>query len=77
VTGPEDHLGLPILELFQVIRLHILELHLENARLGPFAIRPKLHVANDCLEAVRAQVVGELLLVEAVRPCIACCSTCI
>src|SRR5215831_18320538 len=63
----EDHLGRGILELLDVIALDPLELDLEHPRLRPFAILAEPHLAGDGIEAVAADVVSDLSLVEALR----------
>src|SRR2546430_14229546 len=65
---PQDCLlgvGLPLIE---IAALHIVELHLQNARLLPLAVRPECKIADDCLDGVFAQPVGELVLIVAVLP---------
>ena len=46
---PENHLRVRLPELLDVVRLHALELHLQHARLEPFAIRPERDVADNVL----------------------------
>jgi len=61
----EDDLGARLGELLQPIALDVLELHAEHARLGPFALRVEADLADDGLEGVAVDVVGELGVVEA------------
>src|SRR5262249_13035480 len=66
VVGRIDHgLGLDPLELGRVVALHISELHLQHARLGPFALGAEAYVAIHGLERVGADIVRELAVVEA------------
>src|SRR5438045_9096741 len=68
LVRPQDCLlgvGFPLIE---IAALHIVELHLQNARLLPLAVRPECKIADDCLDRVFAQPVSELVLIEALRP---------
>src|SRR6185437_8408258 len=56
-----------IFELLDAVAADVLELHLEHPRLRPFAFLAELDVAIHRLEGVRADVVGDLLLIEALR----------
>src|SRR5215469_4812127 len=60
-------LGRDVPELADVITLDVLELHLEHARLRPFARGPERHVADQGLERGVADVIGEFVVVEAFR----------
>ena len=60
-------LGREVLELADVIALDVLELDLEHARLRPFALRAERHVADQGLERGLADVIGELVVIEAFR----------
>src|SRR5437762_7227872 len=62
---PQDCLlgvGFPLIE---IAALHIVELHLQNARLLPLAVRPESRIADGCLRGVSVQPVGALVLTEA------------
>ena len=44
---------------------HAVILHLQHARLGPLAVLAEFDVAHDGLELVAVQVIGELVVVDA------------
>jgi hypothetical protein len=54
-----------VLELIESVARDAVELDLQNPGLSPFAIRTELDVAHDGLEGALAQVVSELVLIEA------------
>src|SRR5262245_1017925 len=60
-------LGRDVPELADVIALDVLELHLEHAGLRPFALGPEPHLADQRVERGLADVIGELVVVEAIR----------
>src|SRR5262245_39685630 len=57
-------LGRHVPELADVIALDVLELHLQHARLRPFALRPKRYVADQSLERGFTDVIRQLVVVE-------------
>src|SRR5215468_3394876 len=61
------HLGRDVPELADVIALDVLELHLEHARLRPFALDPERHIADESVECGFADVIGERVVVETFR----------
>ncbi len=63
----QDHLGLRVLELGEVVALHALELHLQHARLGPLPEGAELDRPGDRVEIVAAQVLRKLVVGEALR----------
>src|SRR5262245_44980746 len=65
LPGMDNDLGSGPLELFEIVALHTLKLDHQHPRLCPFAVGGILHLADDCAEAVGAQMLAELPLVEA------------
>ena len=61
--GFEDHLGFGIGELLEIGALDVLELHLQHPRLRPFAVLAKGDFADDRVERMAAEVIGELGLI--------------
>src|SRR5262249_30038357 len=68
LVGIEDDLLAGPAELLHVRSLDALVLDLEHPRLGPLPVLPEADLAHDGAELVRADVVGYLLLVEALGP---------
>jgi hypothetical protein len=58
----EDRFRSGVPELTEVGALDVLELHLQHARLRPFAVLAKGDFANDRVEWMTADVIGELAL---------------
>src|SRR5437016_1332080 len=67
LLGFEDHLGFRIAELLEIVALDVLELHLQHPRLRPFAVLAEGDFADDRVERMAAEVIGEPGLVEALR----------
>src|SRR6266567_4932119 len=63
----ENCLGPRIPELLEIGALDVLELDLQDPRLRPLAVLAEADLADDRVEWVAADVVGELCLVEALR----------
>src|SRR6516225_1133123 len=63
--GRDHNLGRDVPELTDVVALDVLKLNLQHARLRPLAVLAELHVADDGLERVGAQINGKLCVVEA------------
>src|SRR5204863_9182691 len=63
----EYDLGLGILERVDAAALDVLPLHLEDARLRSLAVLAKAQVADDRLEALGADELRHLLVVERFR----------
>src|SRR6266851_4291406 len=61
----ENHLGGEVTERVDAAVLDVLELDQQHAFLGPLPLGAELHVADHGLEGGLAEVVGELLVVEA------------
>ena len=57
--------ALPVAELIEVVRLRVLDLGPDHARLRPFAVLAEREIAGHGLEARLVHVVGELVVVEA------------
>src|SRR5947209_15402488 len=53
-----------VLELLEIVALQSAELHHQNARLRPFAVTAELDLADDRIELVRPNMIGELRIVE-------------
>src|SRR5579862_824369 len=62
---PHDWLCRAITELFEIVRLRILNLCPNHARLQPFAVRAERKVARHGLEASLVHVRSELVVIEA------------
>jgi hypothetical protein len=62
-----DDLGREVLELAEIGALDVLELDLKDPRLRPLALGSELHVTNQGLERRLADVIGELVVIEALR----------
>src|SRR5581483_10562762 len=65
---PQDGLAAVVSPLVEAVALDAVVLHLEHPRLGPFAVGAVFDLALDGLERVAADIVGELVLVEALGP---------
>src|SRR5262245_2331278 len=62
----DDGLHVHALELIELVALDAVILHGNEARLGPLALLAELHIAHHGLEGGGAEVLGELLVIEAV-----------
>src|SRR6516165_1059795 len=55
--GFEDRFRSSVPELLEIGALDVLELHLQHARLGPFAVLAEGDFADDCVERMAAYVI--------------------
>src|SRR6185295_8361232 len=60
----DDHLLVASHVLLQAGALNVLELHHDHPRVGPFAEFVEADIADDRLERVLVEIVGELVVVE-------------
>src|SRR5271168_4197838 len=65
--GREDRNGLRPAELLDIVPLDAVVLHPDRPRLGPFTVGTEGDVTLDCVERVRVQVFGKLVVVESLR----------
>ena len=65
MVGPQHDLALAIAEIVDAGAADVLELHGHQAGFLPFTFVAELNIANDGFEGVRADVVRNLVLVEA------------
>src|SRR5713101_1594547 len=64
---PQDDLPAAIAKLLEIVGRNVLELCEEQARFGPLAVAAERNVSDDRLETMAADVLGPLVIVEAVR----------
>src|SRR3954453_5534655 len=60
-------LGVHALELVDGVALDAVILDLQHARLRPLATLAELDVAHDGLDRIAAQIVGDLIVIDALR----------
>jgi hypothetical protein len=66
VLGRRYHeLRRDVLELAEIVALDVLELELKHPRVRPLALGPEPHVTDQGLQGRFADVIGELVVVEA------------
>src|SRR5208337_3515223 len=61
----EDHLSGKITKIVDAVALDVLELDQQHPLRGPLALGAELHVPDDGLECCFAQIIGKLLIIEA------------
>src|SRR5580704_11292865 len=66
-VGPDHRLALAVAEIIDAGAGDVLELDGQDARFSPLALVAEGDVADHGLESVGADVVGDLVLVEALR----------